>query len=77
MVVAGVTFTDIPVTAPTAGLMLSAVAPVTDQLSVLDCPGFTFAGVAVKLAMVGAIPGFTVTETVAVTDPNVFVAVRM
>ena len=77
VVVKGVTFTDIPVTAPTPGLTLSPVEPVTAQLSTLDCPGLTFAGVAVKLAMLGALPAMTVTETTAVTDPKVFVAVRL
>jgi hypothetical protein len=52
------------------------VAPVTAQLSTLACPGLTFAGVAVKLPMVGALPGITVTETAALTDPKVFVAVK-
>jgi hypothetical protein len=66
---------DIPVTAPTPGLMVKAGEPVTAQLSVLACPGVTFAGVAVKLAMVGALPAVTETMTEAVTDPKVFVAV--
>jgi hypothetical protein len=74
----GVTFTDIiPVTLPTPGLMLSPVAPVTAQLIVLDCPGLTMAGVAVRLPMVGGLPGTTATGTTAVTDPNVFVAVSV
>ena len=68
--------TDIPVTLPTPGFTVSPVEPVTAQLSVLDCPGLTLAGVAVKLPMLGALPGMTVTETAAVTDPKVFVAVR-
>jgi hypothetical protein len=34
------------------------------------------AGVAVKLPMLGALAGITVTETAALTDPKVFVAVR-
>jgi hypothetical protein len=49
--------------------------PVTAQLSVLDCPAVTVAGVAAKLAMVGALPAVTVTE--AVVDPKVLVAVRV
>ena len=76
VVVKGVTFTDVPLTAPTPGFTLSPVAPVTAQLSTLACPGLTFAGVAVKLPMVGALPGITVTETAALTDPKVFVAVK-
>ena len=69
--------TDIPATAPTPGLTFSPVEPVTAQLSVLDCPGLTFAGVAVKLAILGALPGMTVTETAAVTDPKMLVAVSV
>jgi hypothetical protein len=56
--------------------MVKVGEPVTAQLSVLACPGVTFAGVAVKLAMVGALPAVTETMTDAVTDPKVFVAVR-
>ena len=77
MVVEGATLTDIPLTVPTPGLMVSPVAPVTAQLSVLDCPGLTFAGVAVKLPMAGALPVSTETETAAVTEPKVFVADRV
>jgi hypothetical protein len=58
-------------------LTFSPVEPVTAQLSVLDCPGLTFAGVAVKLAILGALPGMTVTETAAVTDPKMLVAVSV
>ena len=47
--------TDVPVTVPTAELMVRLVAPVTDQLSVLDCPRSSFAGVAVRVAMVGRV----------------------
>jgi len=67
--------TDVPVTAPTPGLMISAGEPVTAQLSVLDCPAVTFAGVAVKLVMVGALPAITVTAAVA--DPKLLAAVRV
>ena len=67
---------DIPVTAPTPGLTLRRGEPVTAQLSVLDCPGVTFAGVAAKLPMVGGLPATTVTVTAAVTDPKLLVAVR-
>ena len=76
VVVEGATFTAVPVTAPTPGFTLSPVAPVTAQLSTLACPGLTFAGVAAKLPMIGALPGTTVTETAALADPKVFVAVR-
>jgi hypothetical protein len=53
--------------------MVTAVAPVTDQLSVLDCPSATLAGIAVKLLMVGRFP--TVTATVTVVDPMLLLAV--
>jgi hypothetical protein len=36
--------------------MVTLVAPITDQLSVLGCPGSTFAGDAAKRAMVGGLP---------------------
>jgi hypothetical protein len=66
---------DVPVTAPTPGLMTTPGYPVTDQLSVHGCPAVTFAGAAVKLVMVGAGPDITVTE--AVTEPLSLVAVRV
>jgi hypothetical protein len=75
VVVAGVTFTDVPVTAPTVGLMTRVGDPVTVQLSVLDCPGATPAALALKLVMVGGLPA--VTKAVAVTDPEEFVAVSV
>jgi hypothetical protein len=57
-------------------LTLSPVEPVTAQLRTLACPRLTLAGVAAKLPMLGALPAMTVTETAALTDPKVFVAVR-
>jgi len=67
--------TDVPVTAPTPGLMIRPGEPVTAQLSVLVCPAVTFAGLAVKLVMVGGLPAVTVTAAVA--DPKLLVAVRV
>jgi hypothetical protein len=71
----GFTLTDVPVTAPTPELMVRVGEPVVVQLSVLDCPAPTFAGVALRLAMVGGLP--TVMVTMAVADPAVLVAVRV
>jgi hypothetical protein len=56
VVAEGVTLTEVPVTAPTPELMASEVAPVTVQLSVLDWPSVTAAGVALKLAIAGGFP---------------------
>jgi hypothetical protein len=56
VVAEGVTFTDVPLTAPTEGLMVRPGEPVTVQLSVVDCPGVSVAGVALKLVMVGGVP---------------------
>ena len=69
------TFTDVPVTAPTPGLTISPGDPVTVQLNVVDWPAETVAGVALKPVMVGGFP--TTTEAVAVADPNEFVAVSV
>jgi hypothetical protein len=55
--------------------MTSPGEPVTVQLSVVDCPGATVAGVALKLVIAGGLP--TITDTAAVADPNVFVAVSL
>jgi hypothetical protein len=74
-VVEGFTATDVPVTAPTPGLMVTVGDPVAVQLSVLGWPAVTLAGVAAKLAMVGGLPAATV--TVAVVVPTLFVAVRV
>jgi hypothetical protein len=70
----GFTVTDVPPTAPTPEFMLRVGEPVTTQASVLDCPVSTFAGVAVKLAMVGGLP--TPTATVAAVAPKALTAVR-
>jgi uncharacterized protein YbbC (DUF1343 family) len=70
----GFTVTDVPATAPTPEFMAKVGEPVAVQLSALDCPGVRFAGVALKPVMTGGLP--TVTVTVAVADPEVFVAVR-
>ena len=66
---------DAPESVPTEGLMTRLGDPVTAQLSVLDCPAVTVAGVAAKLAMVGALPAVTVTE--AVVDPVSLLAVSV
>ena len=71
----GVTLTDVPVTVPTPESIVRAGEPVTTQFSVLDCPGATFAGVAVKAVMAGGLP--TMTVTAAVEDPEALVAVRV
>jgi hypothetical protein len=52
---------------PTSGLRDRLVAPVTAQLRMLDWPGPTVGGDAVKLSMAGRFP--TMTVTVAVRDP--------
>ena len=74
-VVEGVTFTDVPATTPTPGLTVTLGYPVTAQLSVLDCPVATFAGMAVKKVMEGGLPAITVTE--AVVDPLSLLAVSV
>jgi hypothetical protein len=74
-VVEGVTLTDVPVTTPTLGLTFRLGYPVTAQLSVLDCPMATFAGIAVKKVMEGGLPAITVTE--AVVDPLSLLAVSV
>jgi hypothetical protein len=50
----GVTLTLVPVTVPTLLSMLRLVAPVTDQLSVVDPPAVIVEEAAVKLAIEGA-----------------------
>ena len=75
MVDEGFTANDVPLTAPIPELMDRLGEPVTAQLSVLDCPGVTVAGVAVKPVMVGWLP--TVTEVAAVAEPKGLVAVRV
>jgi len=51
----GFTVTDFPVTAPTPALIARVVAPVTDQLRVLDWPVMILADVAAKAAIVGRV----------------------
>jgi len=55
--------------------MLNAVAPVTSQDRVVDCPSLIDAGDAVKLVITGF--EFTVTVTLAVFVPAAFVAVTV
>jgi hypothetical protein len=62
-------------TVPTPELMVRVDDPVTTQASVLYWPAVIFAGVAVKLAMVGKLPTLTVTFAVAV--PKLFLAVKV
>jgi predicted RecA/RadA family phage recombinase len=72
----GVTLTLVPVTVPTLLSMLTLVAPVTDQLSVVVPPAVIVDEAAVKLAIEGAATTVTVTCAVAVV-PAEFVAVRV
>ena len=67
--------TDVPATTPTLGLTVRLGYPVTAQLSVLDCPVVTFAGMAVKKVIEGGLPAITVTE--AVVDPKSLLAVSV
>ena len=75
VVVAGVTFIDVPVTAPMPGAILIPHGPDTDHDSVVDCPGCSVDGVATKLVIEGGAPA--VTATVAVAVPKAFVAVSV
>jgi len=70
------TLTLVPVTVPTLLSMLTLVAPVTDQLSVVVPPAVIVDEAAVKLAIEGAATTVTVTCAVAVV-PAEFVAVRV
>jgi hypothetical protein len=65
-----------PVTLPTLLSIVSDVAPVTEKESVLDCPLVIDAGLAVKLLMTGA-AAVTVTVTVLIVEPPLFVAVSV
>ena len=71
----GVTFADVPVTLPIPPSMVRLGDPVTAQLSMLDWPAATFAGVATKRLIVGGLPAVTTSEAIAV--PKLFVAVRV
>jgi hypothetical protein len=53
VVALGVTVTEVPVTGPGVGEMLSVSAPVTDQFSVTLCPAVTVAEEGVKLEIAG------------------------
>ena len=53
VVAAGVTLTEVPVTEPTPGAMLSEVAFEADQLNVALWPTCTVVGAAVKEAITG------------------------
>jgi hypothetical protein len=75
VVVAGLSVTEVPATGPKPGFNIRLGEPVTAQLSVVGNPTVSFAGVAVKPMIVGRIP--TITETVAVTDPKLLVAVKV
>src|SRR5664279_1073114 len=66
VVVAGLSVTEVPATGPKPGFNIRLGEPVTAQLSVVEYPSVSFAGVAVKPVMVGRLP--TITETVVVTD---------
>jgi hypothetical protein len=59
------------------GVMAMLVAPVVTQLNVLLEPELMPAGLAVKELMLGLLAAFTVTVTVDVTEPAVFVAVSV
>lgn len=74
----GATARLLPVTAPTLGLMLRLVAPLTDQERMLLWPAVIEEGVAVKLPIIGTRGGaVTFTITIALTDPATFVAVSV
>jgi hypothetical protein len=72
----GVTARELPITVPIFGPMLRLVAPETFHDSVLDVPPLMLEGFAVKLVITGR-REFTVTVVVAVTEPALFVAVRV
>ena len=59
------------------GVMAIPVAPLVAQLNVLLEPELMLAGFAVKELMVGLLGVLTVTVTVDVTEPAVFVAVNV
>lgn len=59
------------------GVMAIPVAPLVTQFSVLLEPEVMLAGLAVKELMVGLLAVFTVTVSVAVVEPVLFVAVSV
>ena len=75
VVATGVTWVELPVTRPTPELILTLVAPVTDQLNVLDWPSAILAGEVERLPMTGGAPAATVTDAVLV--PAEFVALKV
>ena len=66
---------DVEVNVP--GVMAMLVAPFVAQLSVLLEPEAMIEGLAVKELMAGLLGAFTVTVTVAVTEPAELVAVSV
>jgi hypothetical protein len=75
VVAVGLSVTEVPATGPKPGFSIRVGEPVTAQLSVVEYPTASFAGVAVKPMIVGRLP--TITETVVVTDPKLLVAVSV
>jgi hypothetical protein len=59
------------------GVIAMLVAPLVVQLNVLVDPELMLVGLAVKDLMVGLLAAFTVTVTVDVTEPALFVAVSV
>ena len=59
------------------GVMAILAAPLVTQLSVLLAPETILAGLAVKEVIVGTLPVFTVTVSVAVVGPTALVAVSV
>ena len=53
VVCTGVTRTEVPLTVPIPGAMLSEVAPLTDQFRVALCPAEMLEGDAAKLTITG------------------------
>jgi len=66
---------DVDVNVP--GVIPILVAPVVAQLSVLLAPELMLVGLAVKELIVGFAAVVTVTDAVAVVEPEAFVAVRV
>jgi len=75
VVTAGFITTEDPVTAPTLGVRVMKLAPVTVQLRVVGWRLLTVEGDAQKLEMRGGLP--TVTVTVAVRHPLALPASRV
>ena len=77
VVVVGLTEVLEPATAPTPWSMETEVAPVKFQASTDDPPAVMFEGEAVKEPITGTGNADTVTVTLAVALPEVFVAVSV